>query len=1333
MVRSFWRKKNQLSQKASTGSRSLRGLPRFTPRVEGLEERLMLDCQVSNASDSGLGSLRQAIRDLNTGTCQSPITFTGSALTSPILLLTDLDTITVPVTIMGQGNFPNPPLVRIHPDPMGFAFNGLHLTGGDSFIQNITVSGFLGNGIWLDGNNNTVTGSYIGTTDDGMAQQGNEFGIFISSGTNDSIGQIGNNGSNLISGNRTDGLLIQSSGTRIIGNLIGTDRNGTASVGNGLGIAVFTGNNTTIGGTTIGTRNIISGNGNGGGVQISSGGAGNVIHGNYIGTDISGLLPLGNTGPGVEITSGSNANVIGGPSSDESNVISGNVNTGVSISTSNNNLVQGNYIGLTVMGDRPLPNSTGISIAEGSNNTVGGLQDGAHNVISGNSNTGLSLSGTGNQVLGNMIGTDPTGTNSGSTSNGTSLGNAFFGVAVLGGSDNVIGGTQAAARNIISGNRNPEPLLTSGTGLLITGGARNTLVQGNIIGLDNLGTNPLGNDVAGVVIAGGASFNTIGGTVTEMRNIISANRGPNDLGVGISIIGSGTSNNLIANNYIGTDIGGTLAVGGVGGTLLLSNGRGLTISGGASDNVVGNPTPRGVNNQIGRRNIISGNINAGIAIYDRGTSNNFVVDNYIGTQVGGTLALGNGEGVDIFGAASGNRIGGFIRPDPNVGGTTTADIHGNLIAANLREGVRIYDFDTSNNLIQGNLIGVYIDSNNRTQPLGNDIGVSLAGYSSNNYVGGTVLTRHEPPNPDEFLPASNIISGNKTYGVAFFDRRTFANHVESNIIGPDRDGIRPVVDANGNLIQKDGVAFFGGAVNNFLGGTLGGTFAAYTRNIISGNAENGVLINGVDTAGNTIRGNFIGTDISGTSLLQGGISNGLNGIRIYYSAHDNVIGGTVNINDPSEPGPRNVIAGNPNDGILIDSNAHDNKILGNFIGTDPTGLTAFANGANGIELKLAVDNIVPPHDNTIGGTVVGSGNLISGNTLDGILISMGSTNNRIFGNVIGLNRTGLVFIPDFDQSAANPLPNGMNGIHIQDLGSDNNVIGGTITRDVNGNLMDTGLGNAIGFNTQDGVLVDTGIQTTILHNYIARHSAGLGIHLVNGGNNNLANPVSITSATIDTVNGLIHITGFLLPGSWVVGADQIVEFFLNVPASGPDSGEIFLPFNDPNGLVFSIVITPDGTFTGTLDDGSGTGSITLPFPFAFIDGMTLTATFTDSAGNTSPFSNPAFVIPAPTGPSPGSIPGLTPTLLGIGAIVPFDGLPLQGVTFQTSAGPDLGPPALLAGANSLDLLFSDLGQDFRLTTPLQDTAAHASSTQDLARIAPWDFLLDQSLERLGNS
>ena len=345
-----------------------------------------------------------------------------------------------------------------------------------------------------------------------------------------------------------------ASGNVITGCFVGIDFTGTVAVPNaynGISIAVGATNNI-IGGATSEERNVISGNAIDGVKILDDGTSNNTVQGNFIGTDVTGTIAIPNIGAGVVIGAGilgtAINNVVGGSAPGEGNLISGNAFTGVLIlgDGTSNNTVQGNFIGTDVTGTIAIPNiGAGVVIGTGilgtaTNNVVGGSAPGEGNLISGNLSDGVSIhNSSGNVVLGNYIGTDITGT--------TAVGN-LYGV-VVSGPDNIIGGAEAGAGNLISGNEGEGVIIGSieGTG---------NLVLGNYIGTDMSGTTALGNVGDGVRIEEGATGNSIGDGTVEGRNIISGNT----TGVGVWIIDSGTSNNTVRGNFIGTDVTGTVAI-----------------------------------------------------------------------------------------------------------------------------------------------------------------------------------------------------------------------------------------------------------------------------------------------------------------------------------------------------------------------------------------------------------------------------------------------------------------------------------------------------------------------------------------------------------------------------------------------------------------------------------------------------------------------------------------------------------------------------------------------------------------------------------------------------
>jgi CSLREA domain-containing protein len=289
------------------------------------------------------------------------------------------------------------------------------------------------------------------------------------------------------------------------------------------------------------------------GIALNTNG-GNIIEGNYIGTDVTGGIVLANTGNGVGV-SNSSLNIIGGTTPAARNIISGNGIDGVHFDVVNTtqNQVQGNLIGTDATGTIELGNSRVGVIVGGSNNIIGGTTDEARNIISGNNSRGILIEGrsTGNLVQGNFVGTDVTGT--------IDIGNSDTGVVIAHSSGNIIGGTIPGAGNLISGN--------DYNGVIIEGilappelfTTEDNLVQGNLIGTDVTGNFNLGNSADGILFRFGSEGrvrnNTVGGTEPGAGNTIAFN------GLAGVFVGSGVSNDILSNTIffnsgLGIDIGG---------------------------------------------------------------------------------------------------------------------------------------------------------------------------------------------------------------------------------------------------------------------------------------------------------------------------------------------------------------------------------------------------------------------------------------------------------------------------------------------------------------------------------------------------------------------------------------------------------------------------------------------------------------------------------------------------------------------------------------------------------------------------------------------------------
>ena len=225
----------------------------------------------------------------------------------------------------------------------------------------------------------------IGTNPAGTAPVPNSAdGVLIESGAAaNTIGGTAAGAGNVISGNDSSGVEIEASDNLVVGNLIGTNAAGTGAMGNAYsGVYVGAASNT-IGGTTAAARNVISANGLAGisqGIDLAA--SNTLVEGNYIGTDVTGTVALGNHGQGIWATAGSNT--VGGTASGAGNLISGNTVVGIWFYSGNGNLVEGNLVGTDVTGARALGNTySGIQL-QSNNNIVGGTTAAARNVVSGN-------------------------------------------------------------------------------------------------------------------------------------------------------------------------------------------------------------------------------------------------------------------------------------------------------------------------------------------------------------------------------------------------------------------------------------------------------------------------------------------------------------------------------------------------------------------------------------------------------------------------------------------------------------------------------------------------------------------------------------------------------------------------------------------------------------------------------------------------------------------------------------------------------------------------------------------------------------------------------------
>ena len=400
---------------------------------------------VTNVNDSGAGSLRQAILDANATNGLDTIVFQipGSGVHT-IALLAVLPPISDPVVIDGttQPGFTNTPVIELNGAAPG-NIDGLRVVAGGSTIRGLAINRCGTSGIHLQapGGTNLILGNFIGTDTTGTLKRGNgtSGGIWIEGSAGNWIGGTNSTDRNLISGNAGPGVyLLNCAGNTVQGNFIGVSAAGTAALGNtNNGVTLNGAAGNLVGGTTAAARNVISGNGGSGVYLNGAGSTGNLIQGNYIGTDTNGNLAIGNGGDGVT-ANGARVNTIGGTNAGAGNLLSGNSQGGVGLkgAGTDSNLVQGNLIGTDASGRLARGNTfSGVTVLSGNSNLIGGATTAARNIISANKLAGvyITTNSVGNLVQGNFIGVDVTGTNA--------LGNVINGISIDSASFNTIGGT----------------------------------------------------------------------------------------------------------------------------------------------------------------------------------------------------------------------------------------------------------------------------------------------------------------------------------------------------------------------------------------------------------------------------------------------------------------------------------------------------------------------------------------------------------------------------------------------------------------------------------------------------------------------------------------------------------------------------------------------------------------------------------------------------------------------------------------------------------------------------------------------------------------------------
>ena len=437
------------------------------------------------------------------------------------------------------------------------------------------------------------------------------------------------------------------------------------------------------------------------------------------------------------------------------------------------------------------------------------------------------------------------------------------------------------------------------------------------------------------------------------------------------------------------------------------------------------------------------------------------------------------------------------------------------------------------------------------------------------------------------------------------------------------------------------MTLFGGATGNTVG----------PGNVISGNANQGVLIVDPNTNNNTVTGNLIGLNPAGTAALP----NGWSGVELAQGVQGNTVGGFT-------AAARNVIAGNLNQGVSLNgANTTGNRVAGNYIGTNAAGTAAVGNAWPGVEIFSGANA------NTVGGVEAGAGNVVSANGFRGVTLAGAGSNANVFtGNLIGLNAAGTAALPNAGPGFAifggaqnnviGALKGGRNficgnngsGFTISDAGTN----GTTIT----GNSIGVTPAGTVVANTSDGITVFGGAQTMFIGGFAAgsanliRGNAGHGVAIYDAATTG----ISIERNSIYENGGL----GINLEG----GTQNAARVTANDAAGDADSGPNILQ-NYPvitaaslgsTGLTVTGSLTsapnaafrmdfyaspasdPSGNgegryFIGSLNGttpGSGIFNINGLLPASVPAGYGITATAAGAGNNTSEFSASRSVVTA---------------------------------------------------------------------------------------------------------
>jgi len=763
--------------------------------------------------------------------------------------------------------------------------------GGAATIVGLTINRF-GTAVRFNATaGNVVRGTYLGTNPTGTAAgPGNGVGAYIQTSNNQIDGTTAA-GPNVVSGNTVDGIQITGAGATanvLRGNYIGLNAAGAAAIPNGgQGVAIFTLTaNNVVGGTAAGQGNVISGNGNVG-IAINDRATGNLVQGNYIGTDRTGTAAVANASRGVSFDQAATNNTVGGTVAGAGNVIAYNGGCGVCV-------LAAGTVGMAIEGNSIVGNvGLGIDLgADGvTSNDLGDVDAGPNNLLNFPVLSAAMTNGTQATFAGSYSGTAAVATlrieffaSAAADPTGYGEGQRYLGFT------NVT--TNAAGNAVIAATLTPAVPLANGE--FVTATATDAAND----------TSEFGNAIAAVdhlVVT--TTADTVDGTTTSVANLIAnpgadgrislreaitatnANGGTNTITFGIPITDAGHvyyQDNGVAGTF-GAPVATALAD--------LASPSSPVITGYDADYPAG--TARSwylVTLATALPNITSP------VVLDTTSQPLSVAGTGPVVELDGAAAAAGSYGLDLEEGSDGSTIRGFV-------------INRFPVRAILIRG-------SSNNVVAGNFLG--------TNPAGTAPGPGNIGGGIR--VGGTALTS-KPTNNNRVggtVPSDrNIISGNGVDGVNVAPNNppnsNANNVVEGNYVGTDVTGTVAVGNAfNGIAVFNNGAG--GACTNTVVGGT-----AAGAGNLISGNGRNGVLVRDPEITGTLVQGNKIGTNAAGTAAL----SNGQAGVLINATTSGNTIGGTA-------AGAGNVIAYNNSSntaglGGIAFAVGTGNSILGNSI------------------------------------------------------------------------------------------------------------------------------------------------------------------------------------------------------------------------------------------------------------------------------------------------------------------------------------------------------------------------------------------------------------------